>query len=304
MYKIADSHCDYSSSKLLDRSDEELYDHGTIEDIISGGVNVQVFAAWIPRELNNKYEYGLKLINYIRNIINESNGKLILCDSVESFAYVKPMKAVLAIESGETIDCNADVIKDVYKLGIRMLSLTWNDENDFAFGCYNNTGALKPSGIKAINELNRLDIALDLSHINEQGFWEAAEIYKHIPCASHSCAYKLTPNNRNLKDDQIKYIINKYGYIGVIFYPEFLRGGSFATIDDIISHIEYILSFGGEDCIGFGSDFFGMQYTPEYLSSPSDFQKIPEAMAKRNYSDELISKICYGNFEKYILKFL
>lgn len=304
MYKIADSHCDFASSKLLEKAGGHLHDHGTIEDIERGGVKLQVFAAWVPRDTEKRLDSGLRQINYLRDIIEHSEGKLILCDSAEALSAEKPLKSVLAVESGETIDCNTDVIKTVYNLGIRMMSLTWNDENDFAFGAYHNEGGLKTKGREAIKELNSLKIALDFSHMNVQGFWEAAEIYEYIPCASHSCAYRLTPNNRNLKDDQIEYLIKRGGYIGVNFFSEFLRGGSFASIDDIISHTEYMLSLGGEDCVGFGSDFFGMHYTPESLDSPSFFQNIPEAMAKRNYSDELISKICYGNFEKYILKFL
>jgi membrane dipeptidase len=210
---------------------------------------------------------------------------------------------LLSIESGESIGCQISNIQKVYDLGARMLSLTWNDENAFASGCM-ATGGLKPDGIKAVDELNRLNMALDVSHINEQGFWEAVERYQHRPCASHSCAYDLCSVPRNLKRDQIDYIILRGGFIGINFYTEFLRGQRKAYIDDILNHIEYVLERGGEDTIGFGSDFCGIQYTPDGLNSAACFQRLPEAMERRGYPNSLIKKICYGNFARYVLEFL
>jgi membrane dipeptidase len=193
-------------------------------------------------------------------------------------------------------------IQKVYDLGARMLSLTWNDENAFASGCMAE-GGLKPEGLNAISELNRIHIALDVSHINERGFWESTEHYRLKPCASHSCVYDLCSVPRNLKRDQIDLLISLGGFIGINFYTEFLRG-RYALIDDILNHIEYILERGGEDVVGFGSDFCGIQYTPQGLNSVADFQKLPDAMVHRGYTNSLIKKICYGNFARYVLEFL
>jgi membrane dipeptidase len=227
---------------------------------------------------------------------------IIHCTNSACLNLKHPIKAVLAIESGESIDCRNDYILKVYDKGVRIFSLTWNGENTYASGCLAE-GGHKQQGAKAIQELNRLNISLDLSHINEQGFWEALEFYTHTPCATHSCVYELNTNERNLKKNQIKEIIKRDGYIGINFYTEFLKGRH-ADIEDILNHIEYVLDCGGEDTVGFGSDFCGIEHTPKGLDSASDFQKIPEAMLRRQYPESLVSKICYGNFARYILKFL
>jgi len=129
------------------------------------------------------------------------------------------------------------------------------------------------------------------------------DIYNGAPCASHSCVYDLCHNPRNLRKEQIEAIINRRGYIGVNFFTEFLTGKE-ATVDDVVDHIEYILRCGGEDAAGLGSDFCGMHSAPNDLQTAADFQCIPEEMVRRGYSADLIDKICYGNFARYILQFL
>jgi membrane dipeptidase len=287
---------------VLSSADGRLFDHGGLDSMEKGGVALQGFAAWVPSEYPDKLSLTLKQIAFLKDMINSSNGRIILCRALEDLFVPGPIKAVLAIESCDCIDCDADAIARVYGLGARILSLTWNDENSFASGCLSE-GGLKEDGLKAIKELNRLRIAFDVSHLNEQSFWEAINQYEYAPCATHSCAYTVYPTPRNLKDDQIKSIIERGGYIGTNFYTEFLKGRT-ATIEDILRHIEYILELGGQDCVGLGSDFCGIQYTPDGLDSVADFQSVPESMYKRNYTSDMISKICYGNFEKYILKFL
>ncbi len=300
MPRIADSHSDYASFKVLSLSDNRLFDHGGIENMLDGGVKLQVLAVWIPQEQKHKIKCCFRIIDFIYSITSDSNEKAAVCTNKDDDD--NKLRIIIMIESADSINCRIDMIKKVYDRGVRILSLTWNEENRFASGCC-SAGGLKAEGLKAIKEINRLRMALDVSHLNEQGFWESIEIYKYPPCATHSSVYDIAPNPRNLKKDQIKHLISKDGYIGINFYTEFLKG-RYADIEDILEHIEYILSLGGEKNVGLGSDFCGIQYTPKGLDSSADFQKIPEAMAKRNYSDTLINQICYGNFEEYILKFL
>ena len=302
MIPIADSHSDYTGYGIVGSAKGRLFDHADLERMEKGGIALQGFAVWVPPESDDRFGQTMRQIDFLNCLITKSDGRIRLCTNKDDMAADTPIKAILAIESGETIDCKVELIQRVYDLGARILSLTWNDENGFAHGCMSN-GGLKPRGIEAITELDRLNIALDMSHINETGFWEAAQEYHGAPCATHSCVYDMVPCPRNLKKDQIVYIIKNGGYIGINFYPEFLKGRT-ATVDDILNHIEYILMCGGEDNVGLGSDFCGIQYTPDGLDSVADIQKIPAAMARRGYAPSLILKICYGNFSDYILKFL
>lgn len=302
MVPIADSHSDFTGYAILGTTKERLFDHASLDGMVSGGIALQGFAVWVPPESEDKLEMASRQIDYLNAFVTASGGCVRLCTSKEDIKSDAPIKAVLAIESGESINCCVEQIQTVYEKGARMMSLTWNDENDFARGCMCE-GGLKPRGKEAIAQLNHLNMALDVSHINEDGFWAAINAYDAAPCASHSCVYEMMPCPRNLKKTQINAIIERDGYIGVNFYPEFLKG-RYASVNDVLDHIEYILACGGEDNVGFGSDFCGIQYTPNGLSSVADFQKLPAAMALRGYSQPLISKICYGNFERYILKFL
>ncbi len=301
MYQIADAHSDFLSFNTLKLDDNRLFDHADAPRMLRGGIVLQVLAVWVPPEYPDTTEAGMEQIRYLYSFI-ENNPGFHLCTQAEHLTLNQGVGVILAIESGESIGCRASNIQKVHSLGARMLSLTWNDENGFASGCMHE-GGLKPEGLYAIDELNRLHMALDVSHLNERGFWEAMERYTGTPCASHSCVHDICPVPRNLKRDQILHIISRGGYIGVNFYTEFLRGRH-AVIHDVLDHIDYILGCGGENNVGFGSDFCGIQYTPEGLGSVADFQKLPEAMKRRGYPDGLIRKICYGNFDRYVLEFL
>lgn len=301
MYPIADAHCDFLSYHVIEDKDTRLFDHAGLDGFLRGGVALQVFAVWVPPEHPNRLQTGLKQIKHLYSFIDQSSGKACLCTKAEH-VRAGSLSAVLSIESGDSLDCSLGAIEESYNMGARMMSLTWNGENAFASGC-GSVGGIKPLGKKALKLMGSLGMALDLSHINEQGFREALEAYSGTPCASHSSAYALCAAERNLNDAQIKALIARGGYIGINFYTGFLRGRS-ATIEDVLLHIEHILSLGGEDAVGFGSDFCGIQYTPCGLGSVADFQALPMAMLKRGYADSLIKKICYGNFATYILKFL
>lgn len=301
MVPIADAHSDFAGFNVMPDCYGSEYDHADLKRMEQGGIKLQIFASCVQPGYPDRLANGLRQIDFIHSFISRSGGRVTLCTQRE-YLSMPQIKAILSIESGETIDCRTDMIQHVFNLGARMMSLTWNAENDFAHGALSE-GGLKPKGIEAIKEIIKFRMALDVSHLNEQSFWEAAEAYTYPLCASHSCVYELHPNPRNLTRDQIEHIIKRCGFIGINFYAEFLKGEN-ASINDILRNIEYILSLGGQKAVGFGSDFCGAPRTPEGLDSVADYQSIPEAMARLNYSDTLISQICYGNLERYILEFL
>ncbi len=300
MIRIADAHSDYTGYKFLEGTVGRT-GGSIVQSLERGGVELQVFAVWVPAGCPDSLKEGLMQVSALHKLADGSKGRMMLCCTPEDI-QMPAIKAVLAIESADSMGCRIDMIEHFFRLGARMMSLAWNSGNELAAGCLCE-GGLSQKGEEAVRELNRLRMALDVSHLNEQSFWEALEVYAYPPCASHSCCYYLRQNPRNLLTPQIEEIIKRKGYIGINFYTEFLKGQE-ASIDDIIRHIEYVLALGGENCAGLGSDFCGIPSAPKGLESVADFQKIPEAMAKHNYSDALIDQICYSNLERYILKFL
>lgn len=298
--RIADSHSDYLAYCVLGTKDDHAYDQGGVDRMQQGGVVLQNFAVWCPAEIKDRMACSMSEVAALYRLLRETPA-VHLCTKPEHLE--KPgIGLVLSIESGESINCRTERIPQFYGWGVRIISLTWNFENAFASGALSE-GGIKPRGLEALRVIDRLNMALDVSHLNEESFWDAMRIIEGVPCATHSCVYNLCPNPRNLKKEQIETIIKRGGYIGINFFTEFLTGKE-ASAEDVLNHIEYILHCGGEDAVGLGSDFCGMYSAPKGLKTVSDFQNIPDAMKKRGYPPELIEKICYGNFARYILQFL
>ena len=280
--------------------DGHAYDQGGLMRMHQGGVMLQNLAIWVPADTKDRMACSMGQVAALYRLLREAPDQVHLCTLPEHMSQ-PGIGLVLSIESGESIDCRTDRIQQFYGWGARIMSLTWNFENAFASGCLSK-GGIKPRGFEALRIIERQNMALDLSHINEEGFWEALRICGVTPCATHSCAYDLWPNPRNLRKEQIEAIVERNGYIGINFFTEFLTGKE-ATADDVLDHIEYVLRCGGEDTVGLGSDFCGIYSAPDGLKTAADFQTIPAAMERRGYASELIEKICYGNFARYILQF-
>ena len=134
----------------------------------------------------------------------------------------------------------------------------------------------------------------DVSHLSEAAFWDTIQL-AHYPIASHSNVYNLCPHPRNLKDDQIVALLKKGGVIGVTFVPQFLTKQKVASIADLLKHIDYLAGLGGENQIGFGSDFDGIDQTVNRLSSYREFQNVVNELEKQ-YSADFVKGILFHNF--------
>lgn len=207
------------------------------------------------------------------------------------------------MEGADPLDKPSD-LNEFYDRGVRMVGLTWNNKNIFASGPDTGTGLTK-EGHELIARMNELNITLDLSHLNERGFWQAIEKTASIPIASHSNVYALRNHPRNLKDDQIKAIAEKGGVIGVLLYAPFiLKGGKKATLEDLFDHIDYMVDLVGEDHVGIGSDLDGAEIDqfPIGIDRVSDLPKIAKHLIKRGYGVERALKIMGGNFLRVMEK--
>jgi membrane dipeptidase len=242
-------------------------------------------------------------------IERESQGRLRVCRTVgdiERCLADDVLAAVLHIEGAEAIDANFELLDVLYAAGLRSLGPVWSRPNAFGHGvpfrCPSSpdTGpGLTELGKALIGACNRLRILIDLSHLNERGFWDVAAISNAPLVATHSNAHAISPHSRNLTDRQLAAIGQSGGFVGVNFAASFLRPDGRqdkdTPLDLMIQHIVHMLERAGEDCVGLGSDFDGATI-PAELGDAAGLQNLVQAMRKRGFKEPLIEKLCFRNW--------
>ena len=176
------------------------------------------------------------------------------------------------------------------------MTITWNGRNEIGDGA----GVEKPKGItqfgkQVIDEMEKNNIIVDISHASENLFYDVAEISKRPFIATHSNSYNVTKHKRNLTDEQFKVLISQGGITGINFYKVFLNNNpDKATKFDILKHVEHFMALGGENNISIGSDFDGCEL-PKDIKGGSSMCEIYEMFLMHNYNEGIIRKIFYEN---------
>ncbi|MCC3867795.1 dipeptidase [Terrisporobacter mayombei] len=313
--KIVDFHCDTISQLYDIRESGENINlkqnrlHLDIEKMKKGDYMLQVFASYVDLRSNNKpLESCLSYIDLLYDEIEKNKDDIGIAytykDILTNIENNK-MSALLSIEEGGVCKGNLSLLRDFYRLGVRMMTLTWNYENELAYpnGCFydkekNERKGLKEKGFKFINEMESLGIIIDVSHLSDDGIYDVYNNTSKPFIASHSNARNVCSHQRNLTDDMIKKIGERGGLIGVNFYSSFLnnnyKSSDISKIEDIINHIKYISNVSGIDCVGIGSDFDGIDCPLEFENS-SKMQLIYDEMKKSGFREEDIEKVFYKN---------
>lgn len=214
--------------------------------------------------------------------------------------------AIFHIEGAEAIDPDLHALDVLHKAGLRSLGLVWSRDNVFGHGVpfrfpsSGNTGpGLTAAGKALVRRCNELRIMIDVSHLNENGFWDVARHSAAPLVATHSNAHALSRSSRNLTDDQIRLIGQSGGMIGLNFANGFLRADglwqSENGLDTPLRHIDHLMKLAGEDHVGLGSDFDGARI-PSAIGDVSGLPRLVAAMADHGYGQELIEKLCSSNW--------
>lgn len=210
------------------------------------------------------------------------------------------------VEGAEALDCNGDLLDILYASGLRTLGPLWSRPNQFGDGVpfrYPSSPdlgqGLTAAGKQLVRDCNRRRILVDLSHMDEKGFWHTAEISDAPLVASHSNAHALSAQSRNHTDRQLAAIAATQGFVGVNFAVPFLREDGDANavtgVDQIVRHVEYLLEKVGEKGVGFGSDLDGAPM-PGDLNDVAGLPLLVQALKQRGYSNDLLNKLCHGNW--------
>lgn len=238
-----------------------------------------------------------------------SNGAFKICRTVAELRECLArgvISAILHMEGAEAIDPDLDALHVFHAMGLRSLGPVWSRPTvfghgvPFAFPSGPDTGdGLTEAGKRLVKECNRLRIMLDMSHINEKGFWDVAGLTDAPLVATHSNAHAVTPSSRNLTDKQLAAIRESGGMVGLNYATSFLRRDGKQSADmgweDVLAHLDHLLSHLGEDHLGLGSDFDGATL-PKGIGDVVGQQALLQAMRDHGYGEALIAKIAHENW--------
>ncbi len=304
---ILDAHCDTALSVY--ETNGNLYEnsfHLDLKRLLVSGERVQFFAAFAePRTYrNNILTRVISIIDVIYEAQERYSDKIAVCCNAADIDKViaeGKVAAVLSIEGGECLNGELSVLRQLYRLGVRSMLLAWNHRNLLADGSGEQHGAgLSDFGRQVVAEMDRLGMIIDVSHLCEASFNDVLSLAKKPIIASHSNSKAVCCHERNLTDSQLSDIRSNGGVVGINFYPYFLNNTESANIDDVVRHIEHICSVIGEDHIGIGADYDGIECIPIGLESTERIPALFERLQQLNYSSRFIEKIAGRNFMRVI----
>lgn len=213
----------------------------------------------------------------------------------------KRFAAVLTVEGGAVLSGKLQNIKRLYDLGVRMMTLTWNAENEICGGVDTALG-FTDFGRKTVKEMERLGMAVDVSHLSDKGFYELCGFASKPFVASHSNSRKICNHRRNLTDEMFAEIVKRGGLVGLNYYENFIKeDGESISVDDLLRHVHHFLELGGEDTLALGSDFDGADI-PEYINGVNKLDFLINSIKRSGIPEAVTEKIIYKNAAKYFTK--
>jgi membrane dipeptidase len=324
---IADLHCD-TAARLYERhkagdTTENLYANKGHNDLLkmrAGHYIVQNFALFVDAgaverpfaEAKGMYQYFMKqLKEFSRYIRQVTTYEQIMENKKEG-----RISALLTIEEGSICQGSIRKLHQFYKAGVRMMTLTWNYENelahpalksafmgereiDFDYRTPDLTHGLKKKGLEFVQEMERLGIIIDVSHLSDRGIYDVLAHTSKPIVASHSNARALSPWVRNLTDDMIRKIGERGGLVGLNFCPDFLKevplhAPNPGRRSDVARHARHIADVGGIDIVALGSDFDGIKGNAQ-LKNAASVISLYDDFKREGFTEDEIGKIFSGN---------
>ncbi len=252
----------------------------------------------------------LAMVSCAYRLERESEGAVRICRSSSELDMALQDNVValmLHIEGAEAIDANFDALEVLYAAGLRSIGPVWSRNNIFAHGVpFDFPGSpdqgpgLTDLGREFVRRCNKMHILIDMSHLNEAGFWDIAKLSTDPLVATHSNVHALSPSPRNLTDRQLDAIAESQGVVGLNYAVGFLRddGQKYETdtpISLMLAHLDHLLTKLGEEGVALGSDFDGAT-VPAGIGSAAGNPILIQAMLDHGYGEALVKKIAYQNW--------
>ena len=322
--KVWDLHCDTLSE--LRRAEKAGQPksfaqndlHIDLEKLQKGDYLLQCFAAFVnlddPARGADPLVTALEEIDWFKRIMAaypDAIAPVYTAADIRRNAAAGKISGMLTIEEGACCKGSVGVLRRMYELGARMMTLTWNHENELASPQRNPGGVLVPqtekgltgTGFAFLAEMERLHIIADVSHLSDKGFWDIAEHSTRPFAASHSNCRALAPHCRNLTDEMIRVMAEKGGLVGLNYCAGFLDDQPSpdlcrSTTALMAKHAAHFKQVGGIEIIGLGSDFDGIGGKLE-LSDCSKMPLLADALRKEGFTEDEVEAIFFRNAQRF-----
>lgn len=316
---VADAHNDLLMAVHHLGHDRDYFRRVWLPQLHEGGVGLQVLPVyvdevWIPE---SALRQTLRLVETALEMIERCSDEVALClkpGNVEEALRSGRIAIVLALEGCSALGQDVEVLHTLFRLGVRVASLTHFGRNSLADGSAEEgtQSRLTRAGLRAVQLMEQLGILVDVSHLSLLGTQQILEICSRPVMASHSSCHALRPHHRNLPDRELLAIANTGGVVGINFFPSYLTDGQ-ASIEMVVDHIKHAAGVAGIEHIGLGPDFTRevskLLYAGSHviegcdlgdavpgLSGPGDFPALKEALVARGLSAADIAAVMGGNF--------
>lgn len=314
---VIDAHCDTlvrlgpgTSRRLGSRLADTQIDLPRLKE---SGVTAQFFACCVDAA-DGAYrptERALRLIDVFHSEIEANPDSFVQAtgpDGVLGAVRDGRVAGILAIEGGEALGGDLAVLRILHRLGVRVVTLTWNHRNSLADGLDESGtgGGLTRFGVDVVREMGRLGMLVDVSHLSEAGFWRVMEVAEGPVIATHSNARAVCDHPRNLTDDQIRALAAKGGVMGLNSCGPFVseRAGKpgpdgqpqRAEIADLVDHADHIIRLVGGKHLGFGLDLDGIRTMTAGLEEVTGVPHLVRGLLERGHDPGTVRDIMGGNF--------
>lgn len=311
--------------------------HTDIDRLLAGGVGAQFWSVYVPAWSKHPLRDTIEQIDLVKHMVAANPDRLAIATTAADVMRIRgegKIASLLGAEGGHSIEESLGALRMLHELGVRYMTLTHIDTISWADSATDEARheGLTEFGIEVVREMNRIGMAVDISHVSADTMRAALEATTAPLLASHSSAYALAPHPRNIPDDVIAGVAANNGVIMVNFYPPFLLPdlaerslgmidmaralmaelGDEAAVDaalrerwgtvsntgnvaTVVAHIEHIATIGGVDHVGLGSDFDGVDMLPAGLEDVSCYPNITAELLRRGWNESDVRKVLGGN---------
>src|SRR2546427_9735976 len=239
----------HENSLVIDGLIISNWERSVFEDMRKGGLS----AANCTVSVWEGFQRTVDNIVAMKRLIRDNSDLLTLVRRTSDIRQAKQENRtgiILGFQNALAFEDNLGDIETVAEMGVRVVQLCYNTQNLIGTGCYERDGGLSDYGREVIAEMNRVGIMVDLSHVGARTSEDAILASTKPVCYSHCLPSGLKEHPRNKSDEQLRFIADRGGFVGVTMFPPFLARGIESTVDDYVEAIDYVINLIGEDCVG------------------------------------------------------